>query len=163
MQKINMSDLVIRRASKEDVPVLVKIEQHTSACAWSQTSLEADVENAERAVVLVAELEGVETGGDEFSSSVIGYTDAWLVAGEAQINNIGVLAPYRKNGVGEALLMKLMETSRAAGCTIMDLEVRKSNRPAIKLYEKLGFVRDGLRKAYYEDNGEDAVLMSVRL
>ncbi len=158
-----MSDLTIRRAVMEDVPILVKIEQHTSACAWSQASLEADVENTDGAVVLVAELEGEETGGDDFSSSVIAYTDAWLVVGEAQINNIGVFAPYRNNGVGEALLRELMEASRAAGCTSMNLEVRKSNRPAIKLYEKLGFVRDGLRIAYYEDNGEDAVLMSVRL
>ncbi|MBQ0017951.1 MAG: ribosomal protein S18-alanine N-acetyltransferase [Clostridiales bacterium] len=153
----NSVEFTIRRAKQDDLLTLVKLEEYTSASPWSEKALGSDLLNETGAVVLVAEAANTE------NKSVIGYCDAWLVAGEAQLNNIAVFQQYRRCGVGEALLRELMEESRKAGCTTMNLEVRKSNIKAYALYEKLGFVKDGLRRGYYEDNGEDAVLMSVGL
>lgn len=165
-EKLPVGDLDIRTAVKKDVKAVVAIEDYTSASPWSEDSIAKDIAEHDRAIVIVAvdkqgrndgDFKDLVTGG-----MVIGYADCWMVAGEAQLNNIAVLAKYRGNGVGEALLSVLMHKA-ASNCDSMNLEVRKSNYTAIALYSKLGFTKDGVRKAYYKDNYEDAVLMSAPL
>ena len=144
-----MEGPVIRQAKIYDVPAIARIERETSASPWSADALTRDVTSPERAYVAVALI------GDER----IGYGDVWLVAGEAQLNNIAVDSRYRGMHAGEGLLRHLMEVSRDAGCSVMTLEVRAGNKAALALYDKAGFRCVGVRSRYYRDNGEDAVLM----
>jgi ribosomal-protein-alanine N-acetyltransferase len=94
---------------------------------------------------------------------VVGYCGFWLILDEAHITNIAIHPDYRGQGLGEATLVYVMDLARKLGAEKMTLEVRVSNVIAQSLYEKLGFVRSGLRKEYYTDNKEDAVIMWVTL
>ena len=91
-----------------------------------------------------------------------GFLCSWLIAGELQIQNLATLPGMRRRGVAARLLDHVFERSRRAGLTSACLEVRASNRAAIALYEKFGFVAAGRRPAYYPD-GEDALLMTYNL
>jgi ribosomal-protein-alanine N-acetyltransferase len=92
---------------------------------------------------------------------IIGFAGIWLMAGEAHITNIAVRESYRRRGIGELLLISLIEMSLGLGAHLVTLEVRASNTTAQSLYAKYGFARVGLRRGYYTDNREDGVLMTL--
>ena len=92
---------------------------------------------------------------------VYGFTGLWLLAGEAHITNIAVRENYRRQGVGELLLISLIDLALGLGAKLVTLEVRASNTYAQNLYAKYGFVEVGLRRGYYTDNREDGVLMTI--
>lgn len=92
---------------------------------------------------------------------VVGYCGMWVIVDEAHITNIAVLPNYRGHKLGEALLLKAIDTAKALGARSMTLEVRVSNIVAQNMYEKFGFKIGGVRKHYYSDNGEDAYVMWV--
>jgi len=83
----------------------------------------------------------------------------WVVLDEAHITNIAVHPEYRGIGAASAIMEGLMELCRLENIAAITLEVRKSNIVAQSLYKKYGFVEEGLRKAYYVDNKEDAIIM----
>ena len=87
----------------------------------------------------------------------------WLVLDEGHITNIAVHPDYRGRGIGEKLVLAMLELARNSGIAGVTLEVRVSNNAAKKLYNKLGFVDSGIRKGYYSDTGEDAVIMWKKL
>jgi ribosomal-protein-alanine N-acetyltransferase len=91
---------------------------------------------------------------------LVGYAGAWCYEGEAHIMNLAVAPDFRRQGIGEALLMELLRRTMEAGADLAYLEVRPSNRRAIALYRKLGFTEAGRRARYYRDTGEDAILMT---
>ena len=102
----------------------------------------------------------------EAEGTVIGYAGAWLVPGDGtfsevdgHITNVAVHPDWRGKGAGEAVLRGLMQVAANLGADYLTLEVRRSNVAAQGLYHKLGFVDLGVRKRYYEDNGEDALLL----
>ncbi|MFS0784414.1 ribosomal protein S18-alanine N-acetyltransferase [Bacillus sp. 1P06AnD] len=97
------------------------------------------------------------------SGKIVGYCGAWLVIDEAHITNIAILPEYRGRGLGEELLRYMMDACRARQIERMTLEVRVSNTPAKSLYRKLGFIEGAIRKNYYSDNQEDAIVMWVNL
>lgn len=90
---------------------------------------------------------------------ISGFAGMWQLYDEAHVTTIGVDAPYRGRGLGEALLLRLLDESVRRGANMLTLEVRLSNEGAIRLYEKFGFSIHGVRPHYYSDNGEDAYLM----
>jgi len=90
---------------------------------------------------------------------VIGYVNFWVIAGEIQLNSIAVKNTFRVSGIGAQLMQTLMSVAAAEGITTATLEVRASNTSAIKLYEKFNFVVKGTRKGYYDEVGEDALIM----
>ena len=92
---------------------------------------------------------------------IAGYVALWFVVDEAHITSIAVREDYRRLGLGELLMMGAVELASARESSQMTLEVRASNFPAHALYEKYGFKRVGVRKGYYTDNREDAVLMTA--
>jgi ribosomal-protein-alanine N-acetyltransferase len=94
-------------------------------------------------------------------SNVVGFIGVWDMADEAHIVNIGVTNEHRGNGLGELLLIAAVEHAQQRGARIMTLEVRESNFIARNLYRKYGFTERGLRKGYYSDNREDAVIMTT--
>jgi ribosomal-protein-alanine N-acetyltransferase len=89
----------------------------------------------------------------------VGFLVSWHVADEVHILNIATSPPVRRRGVGSALMRESIDYARAHRVRIVLLEVRRSNRAAIRLYRTLGFTAMGLRPGYYSDNGEDAVEM----
>lgn len=94
-----------------------------------------------------------------WENKVVGYAGMWIILDEAHITNIAVHPDFRRCGIGELLLDTLIKEAVKLGAERMTLEVRISNIPAQRLYEKKGFVRSGIRKGYYTDNREDAIIM----
>jgi ribosomal-protein-alanine N-acetyltransferase len=92
---------------------------------------------------------------------ILGFTGLWLLAGEAHITNIAVREKHRRQGLGELLLISLIDLAIELGATLITLEVRASNTDAQNLYAKYGFIEVGLRHGYYTDNREDGVLMTI--
>lgn len=92
---------------------------------------------------------------------VFGFAGLWLMAGEAHITNIAVRENYHRQGIGELLLISLIDLAIELGAKLVTLEVRASNTEAQSLYAKCGFVEVGLRRGYYTDNREDGVLMTI--
>ena len=108
---------------------------------------------------LVAPPEQVATGQwDEF---VVGYVGVWFMVDEAHITSIAVREEFRGRGLGELLMLGTMEMAMARRAQRVTLEARVSNFPAHALYEKYGFTKSGIRRRYYADNHEDAVIMTV--
>jgi ribosomal-protein-alanine N-acetyltransferase len=103
--------------------------------------------------------------GDRPSESggpfIIGFASIWVMADEAHITNIAVRKGYQRQGIGELLLISIINLSAELKADIITLEVRASNLPAQRLYHNYGFVQVGLRHGYYTDNREDALLMST--
>ena len=121
----------------------------TFAMPWSKEALSYDILENDNAFVIVAEYEG------EFA----GYADIWTVLDEADLNSIAVRVDFRRKGIGDAIMLAMTEILSANGVATINLEVRVSNMPAIKLYKKYGFNECGVRPGYYLDNGEDALIM----
>jgi ribosomal-protein-alanine N-acetyltransferase len=92
---------------------------------------------------------------------IFGFAGFWIMAGEAHITNIAVREQHRRQGIGELMLISLIDLAIELGAHLITLEVRTSNTAAQSLYYKYGFIRVGLRRGYYTDNREDGVLMSL--
>ena len=92
---------------------------------------------------------------------VIGYAGMWVVIDEAQITNIAILPDFRGKKLGEKLFHHMLFTAIQLGAKQLSLEVRESNIVAQKMYRKFGLVPGGIRKNYYTDNQEDAIVMWV--
>ncbi|MBP5236100.1 MAG: ribosomal protein S18-alanine N-acetyltransferase [Clostridia bacterium] len=101
----------------------------------------------------------VSFGAFGSDGKMIGFAIGYNICGEMQILDIAVSPGARRRGAGQALLKSLMDAGTAGGAETFFLEVRRSNLPAIGLYEKLGFVKYGERKGYYSEPSEDAVVM----
>ena len=124
-----------------------EIEQASFSHPWSKDAYKKEIEN-EVAHYLVL------TSGNK----VCAYGGYWQIFAEGHITNIAVKNEFRKQGLGTELVKELIKDAKNNGITAMTLEVRASNEPAIKLYEKMGFASAGVRPKYYPD-GEDAVIM----
>jgi ribosomal-protein-alanine N-acetyltransferase len=92
---------------------------------------------------------------------IFGFAGFWIVAGEVHITNVAIRESRRRQGIGELLLISLINLATKLGAHLITLEVRASNTAAQGLYSKYGFARVGVRRGYYTDNREDGVLMSL--
>lgn len=106
------------------------------------------------------DLTGAEVAGSG-KPYIVGFAGIWLLADEAHIVNIAVRQEYRRQGIGELLLISLIELAIEINASLITLEVRASNDAARCLYGKYGFTVRGVRRGYYSDNREDAVIMTV--
>ncbi len=142
---------VIRTATLNDVPAILEIEQRALAAAhWTAEQYQKLVGGEG---VLVAEADG----------RLCGFVCAQAVADEWEIENVVVAPELRRRGVASELLRELMERVRTEAASAILLEVRESNLPARRLYEKHGFGEVGRRRLYYKDPVEDAILLALRL
>ncbi len=146
--------MFIRFMEKKDIDDVVKIDQQSFSVPWSRQSFVNEIDQNLYATYIVLE---------DDDGSIIGYCGVWNVLDEAHITNIAIAPGNRGKGYGELLLKKIMELSKEAGAKSMTLEVRLSNEVAQSLYRKFGFEDGGVRKNYYSDNGEDALVMWVTL
>ncbi|MGL4570082.1 MAG: ribosomal protein S18-alanine N-acetyltransferase [Clostridium sp.] len=93
------------------------------------------------------------------NDKVIAFAGAWIIAGEGQITNVAVHPNYRGKGYGNKVMKALIGHLNSKECYDITLEVRESNKIAQNLYESLGFKNEGIRKNFYEDNKENAIIM----
>ncbi len=139
-----------RFAEEKDLPAMAEIERRCFHTPWSEESLRDDLTGNPLSVYMVLEAE---------SGDVAGYMSLWRILDEGHINNVAVLPEYRRRGGASEMLEFMLEYSEKNGISSHTLEVRVSNEGAIGLYRKFGFKEAGVRKGYYEDNGEDALIM----
>jgi len=98
-----------------------------------------------------------------FNEEIAGYGGFWLLLDEAHITRVTTVSRLRGMGLGRRLMRHLLETASERGAVVARLEVRESNAAALHLYESLGFLREGRRKAYYQNTNEDAIVMVRKL
>jgi ribosomal-protein-alanine N-acetyltransferase len=162
-----------------DIAQVMDIERESFTSMWPQTAYRRELQNKVARYFVITETdddtpaESAPNGlwhtlrrivSNESTDSVgrlLGFIGVWLVAGEAHIVTVAVRESHRRMGIGERLVIATIEAALEYGQEVLTLEVRKSNEAAQLLYEKYGFSRVGLRKRYYTDNNEDAVLMTT--
>ena len=133
---------------------LEAIEQIDIACfpiPWQLHAFETEMKNRYAAYFVARR-----------GSKVIGYVGGWLVGGEGHITSVAVLPASQGNGVGGRLMEEIIAELKRRGAKIISLEVRESNGYAQKLYEKFSFIPVASRRGYYNDNGENDVIMWTR-
>jgi ribosomal-protein-alanine N-acetyltransferase len=135
----------------EDLPAVHAIERASFDSPWPVDAYRSELETNRLAQYLVAH------AGDEIAA----YGGMWLMVDEAHIITFAVDPAWRRQRIGERLLLALLDLAQDAGAQEATLEVRLSNLPARRLYEKFGFRPVGLRPRYYSDNGEDALIMTT--
>ena len=143
-QKIELQNM-----SLEDIDQVYEIENLSFTTPWSRESFKSELLQNDLARYLVAKVNG----------KVAAYGGMWIVLDEAHITNIAVHPEYRGRKIGETLVKALLRMAKENKAADITLEVRASNNAARKLYKKLGFKDGGRRKGYYEDTGEDAIIM----
>ena len=140
----------IRQMRFTDLNRISAMEKEIFSSPWSRRTFEGELSNNTWSISLVVEHKG----------EVIGYSVSWIVADELHIANIAVAPKHRRLGVSKELLYNLMSVIAKKHIRIVHLEVRQTNYAAIALYQKLGFEIVGIRRGYYQDTDEDAMLMS---
>ena len=134
----------------DDLTRVREIEQEAFAIPWPKDAYRAEIEENQVACYVVA--------WDE-DDQVVGFAGMWVIFDEAHVTTIAVDRNRRGQRIGERLLLVLIDRALARGARWMTLEVRPSNATALSLYRKFGFRDVALRKRYYSDNGEDAMVM----
>ena len=149
---MSVSGLTVRKMKKEDLDRVSQIEKECFSTPWSRDAFEDMIDNP-LALYMVAEDNGY----------VVANCGVISAAGEGDICNVAVDPAYRKRGIGEKLLSEIMNVaSKELLVEAFTLEVRESNTAAISLYEKLGFVNEGIRPGFYTSPKEDAVIFWKR-
>lgn len=150
MDKKNIN---IRRATIIDIENIWSVEEESFQTPWSKEAFENELTTNKFAYYYVLELD----------SEIVGYAGMWLILDEAHVTNVAIKPNVRGLKLGELIMRHLMTTAKFYGATSMTLEVRVSNEVAKNLYYKLNFEDSGIRKNYYADTMEDALIMWVKL
>lgn len=137
----------------DDLDQVMEVEVNSFTIPWSREAFFNELTKNQFARYLIVEVD----------QKVVGYCGVWIIIDEAHITNIALLPEYRGLKLGEALMGKVMELAREMGALRVTLEVRVSNERAQNLYRKFGFEEGAIRKQYYTDNMEDALVMWVNL
>ncbi|MFB5664338.1 ribosomal protein S18-alanine N-acetyltransferase [Alteribacillus sp. HJP-4] len=143
----------VRLMKEADIEGVLRVEHNAFQLPWTRQAFMNELKNNQFAHYLVAEKNGI----------IVGYCGVWIVIDEAHITNIAVHSSKRGRQIGDDLLIHALEMAYTYGAKTMSLEVRVSNEVAQALYDKHGFQPAGIRKNYYTDNNEDALVMWVNL
>ncbi len=133
----------------EDVEAVHKVELSAFSDPWSLSAFKSEMKNKLAKYIVAEDEEG----------NIVGYIGVWYIIDEAHINNVAVHKDYRGKHIGSMLMEYLIDRCREDSINSITLEVRKSNEIAQNLYKKYGFIPGGIRKEYYSDNREDAIIM----
>lgn len=145
----DLSDsIIIRSMNVSHLKYIHNIETHSFTTPWSLNSFEKELQNVLAKYIVAL-----------YKKDVVGYAGIWHVLDEGHITNIAVHKNHRGCGIGRRLVSELINMSYNLKLLAITLEVRQTNMPAISLYRSLGFLEKGIRKGYYEDTKEDAIIM----
>ncbi len=142
-------NIIVRNMEERDLDRIMEVEKDCFTTPWSKNSFFLEVTKNQLARYFVAEVDGV----------IAGYGGIWLILDEGHITNIAVDSKYRRLGVGKRLLEELIILCEKYKMMGMTLEVRATNEPAKSLYKSYDFIETGRRPNYYQDVGEDAIIM----
>jgi len=149
----------VRLMHPADIAQVTKIDRQSFTDQWPAANYERELERwLAHCIVACPEDDEPTPSSEEY---VIGAAGFWMLNDEAHITNLAVRKPCRRRGTGELLLITMIDMATEMDARILTLEVRASNTTAQSLYGKYGFARVGLRRGYYQDDKEDAVLMTV--
>jgi ribosomal-protein-alanine N-acetyltransferase len=146
--------LVIRPMEEADIQAVMAIDRLSFPLPWSKSMYRFELKENHSARLFVAARQSAS------GRQLVGYVGFWFIIDEAHISTLAVHPDVRKRGIGAELLKAAMRRAIALGAETVTLEVRASNKAAIRLYEKFGFEVVGRRRRYYRDNNEDALLMA---
>lgn len=139
--------MIFRRMTENDLDKVAQMEKEIFSTPWSKASFQESLEKT-YSYFFVAE-----------ESDIVGYCGIHNLGGDGEITNVAVDKEWRGRHVAASMIQFAMEETQKEGIEAYTLEVRVSNLPAIKLYEKLGFSWQGIRKNFYENPTEDAIIM----
>ncbi len=142
----------IRDAVPQDVPEIARLERECFTTPWTEEIIRSQL-SGEGKLMLAAEEDG----------RFAGYMGLQYVLDEGYISNVCTAPEFRRRGVASALIDETVTRAAALGLSFLSLEVRRSNEPAIRLYEAWGFQKVGVRPGYYEKPAEDAIIMDLYL
>lgn len=146
-----MNNLVICDFEKKYLREIFSIENLSFPTPWSKDSMEKELTNKFAKYVVI-----------KLNNIVIGYGGMWLILDEGHITNIAVHPEFRGIGAGKKIIEGLINICKEKNINSLTLEVRSSNYVAKNLYAKFGFIEEGIRKNYYNNNNEDAIIMWKR-
>ena len=152
MKKPLNNCITIRRMAERDVGSVAQIEVECFLHPWSEAALAAEL-GKPRCDFFVAELEG----------EIAGYIGTYITLDECSVANVAVSCRFRRLGIGRSLVEHALKNAADNACSAIYLEVRQSNLPAISLYSSLGFEKLAVRKRFYTEPDEDALVMSRSL
>jgi ribosomal-protein-alanine N-acetyltransferase len=182
---------IVRCMQEKDIPQAIEIDREAFPTQWpkpSYTSFKQELRNRLAFYIVVSKpFENAATSqsnenkgflyrlvhlfdqerffGEDMTSPpkeyLVGIAGFWIMVDEAHITTLATRNAYRRQGVGERLLIQIIEMAASLHADVVTLEARVSNKQAQALYEKYGFRKVGMRRAYYTDNGEDAVIMTT--
>lgn len=141
-------NIEIKEMTLEHLDGVMIVENLSFKIPWSKSSFLEELQN-ELAIYFVA----------VFNGQVVGYGGLWKIFDEGHITNIAVHPEFRLCGIGSKIMEKILEVCNFNSIRSLTLEVRKTNISAQKLYQKYGFRTEGVRRKYYSDTGEDALIM----
>lgn len=144
-------EVTFRKMTVADIDAVYEIERLSFTLPWTKEAFYYEMLENQHAYYVLAETE----------EGIVGYCGLWIVMDECHVTNIAVLPDQRGKKLGEKLMKAAIEVAKENGAKTMTLEARVSNTIARNLYEKLGFKNGGIRKSYYSDNFEDAIVMWV--
>ncbi|MHB9133491.1 MAG: ribosomal protein S18-alanine N-acetyltransferase [Armatimonadota bacterium] len=147
-----LTDIQLTRMTMADVAQVHRLECLCFPSPWDLEAYQGEIGNPSAYYVVAKQ--------DEL---IIGFGGMWAVGEEAHVVTLAVDPEYRRHRLGRRLMEALMQEARRRGASLVTLEVRVGNRPALGLYASLGFHVVGYRRGYYPDNGEDAAVMAVEL
>ena len=142
---------LIRRMTLEDVPRVHEIDTLSFSLPWPERSFRFELNENPVTRAWVAEVDG----------KIAAMLVLWLIVDEAHIATIAVHPDFRRQGIGEQILLHSLRAAHKEGAQRAFLEVRTGNAPAQAMYRKYGFEVAGVRPGYYKDNNEDALLMNL--
>jgi [ribosomal protein S18]-alanine N-acetyltransferase len=143
--------VIIEPMRLEDLPAVHLIEKASFTSPWPEHAYQSELESNRLAHYLIARA----------ADRIVGYGGMWLMVDEAHITTFAIHPAWRRQHIGERLLLAFMDLAVDRGANEATLEVRLSNLPARRLYEKYGFRPVGLRPRYYSDDHEDALIMTT--
>jgi ribosomal-protein-alanine N-acetyltransferase len=145
-----MNWTIERTLSQRDLEAIVAIENASFNNPWTREMYERELQNPDVSFLYVLRVPG---------DGIVAFCSFWLVLDEVHINNVAVRADYRGRGAGTALLEHVLRAGASRGAARATLEVRRSNEPALRLYQRLGFVVAATRPNYYVSPSEDALIL----
>ena len=141
--------MIIRQMEEADLDQIMRIEEESFSSPWSRQSMMRELVNDQAHYFTACSEQG----------EVFGYAGFWQVMDEGHIMNIAVRKDRQREGIGKSLMEAMLSCGDTLGILYWTLEVRVSNLPAVKLYEKIGFTSAGIRPGYYSHPREDANIL----
>lgn len=138
----------IERMQESHIPHVLEFEKIVNPSPWSENSLRSELKNSQANYLVAIK-----------KDKVVGFCGFWIVIDEAHVTNISVAPDFQRQGIGSVLMNHLLKIAKELGVRCSTLEVRAGNTAAIRLYESLGYSASAIRRKYYPDNQEDAVVM----